>query len=59
VLTWSAQKTACPEPRLFSYANVGRPAEFDAYCDGSPAFNGFYGYGIVDALKALSAPFAR
>jgi hypothetical protein len=55
----TSQDTACPEPRLFSYANVGRPAEFDAYCDGDPQFNGFYGHGIVDALQAVLVPIAH
>jgi hypothetical protein len=41
---------------LFSYANEGRPAEFNAFCEGDPNFNGFYGYGIVDALAAVTAP---
>jgi subtilisin family serine protease len=59
ILRLTSQDTACPEPRLFSYANVGRPAEFDAYCDGDPQFNGFYGHGIVDALQAVLVPIAH
>jgi lantibiotic leader peptide-processing serine protease len=50
----TAAEHACPEPRLFSYANVGRPAEFDAFCWGDENFNGFYGNGIVDALAAVT-----
>jgi subtilisin family serine protease len=49
----TAAEHACPEPRLQSYAQEGRPAEFDAYCAGSKYFNGFYGYGIVDAYAAV------
>ena len=49
----TAEKTACPEPRLRSYANEGYDAEFDAYCAGPKWFNGFYGHGIVDAYKAV------
>jgi subtilisin family serine protease len=49
----TAEKTACPEPRLRSYANEGYAPEFDAYCAGPKAFNGFYGHGIVDAYKAV------
>ena len=49
----TAAERACPEPRLVSYANEGRPAEFDALCEGSKQFNGFYGYGIVDAYAAV------
>ncbi|MEV2238963.1 S8 family serine peptidase [Micromonospora sp. NPDC049891] len=52
----TAAERACPEPRLVSYANEGRPAEFDAYCDGSRSFNGFYGHGIIDAYAAVTAP---
>jgi subtilisin family serine protease len=54
ILLRSAADHACPTPRLFSYQNVGRPAEFDAFCEGSAGFNGFYGDGIVDALAAVS-----
>jgi subtilisin family serine protease len=49
----TAAEHACPEPRLQSYVNVGRSTEFDAYCAGGKNFNGFYGYGIVDAYAAV------
>ena len=26
---------------------------FTAFCEGTSAYNGFYGYGIVDALAAV------
>ncbi|TDB74424.1 serine protease [Micromonospora sp. KC721] len=52
----TAAEHACPEPRLQSYANEGRSAEFDAYCAGSLNFNGFYGYGIIDAYAAVTSP---
>ncbi|MGH3738709.1 MAG: S8 family peptidase, partial [Micromonosporaceae bacterium] len=52
----TAAKHACPTPRLQSYTREGRPAEFDAYCDGGEKFNGFYGYGIVDAYAAVTTP---
>ncbi|MEH0934330.1 S8 family serine peptidase [Micromonospora psammae] len=52
----TAAEHACPEPRLQSYTNEGRSAEFDAYCAGSLNFNGFYGYGIVDAYAAVKSP---
>ncbi|WP_203997749.1 S8 family serine peptidase [Micromonospora lutea] len=52
----TAAERACPQPRLVSYANEGRSAEFDAYCDGSPSFNGFYGHGIIDAYAAVTTP---
>jgi lantibiotic leader peptide-processing serine protease len=56
LLLRTAAEHACPEPRLFSYANEGRPAEFNALCEGDLNFNGFYGYGIVDAFAAVTAP---
>jgi subtilisin family serine protease len=56
LLLRTAAEHACPEPRLYSYANVGRPPEFDALCEGDLNFNGFYGYGIVDAFAAVTAP---
>jgi lantibiotic leader peptide-processing serine protease len=52
-LNRSAAEHACPTPRLQSYTNVGRSAEFDAYCSGGTSFNGFYGYGVVDAYAAV------
>ena len=54
ILTRTAAEHACPSPPLFSYADVGRPAEFDALCEGTTAFNGFYGNGIVDGLAAVT-----
>ncbi|BEL11038.1 S8 family serine peptidase [Actinoplanes sichuanensis] len=53
ILYRSAAEHACPEPRLETYADEGRPAEFDALCEGGENFNGFYGYGIVDAYAAV------
>ncbi|MFY1631686.1 S8 family serine peptidase [Solwaraspora sp. WMMB335] len=52
----TAAETACPDPRLVSYANEGRSPEWDAYCDGGQSFNGFYGYGVVDAYAAVTTP---
>jgi len=51
----TAAEHACPTPRLQSYVNVGRSTEFDALCEGSTEFNGFYGFGIVDAYAAVTA----
>ncbi|MEV8375764.1 S8 family serine peptidase [Kribbella sp. NPDC056861] len=54
ILLDSAQKRACPTPRLQTYVNEGRPAEFDALCEGPRTFNGFYGHGIIDAYAAVT-----
>ncbi len=50
----TAAEHACPSPRLQTYTNEGRPAEFNAYCSGGKGFNGFYGNGIVDAYAAVT-----
>ena len=56
LLLRSAAEHACPVPPLFTYTNEGRPAEFNALCEGDLNFNGFYGYGIVDAFAAVTGP---
>jgi lantibiotic leader peptide-processing serine protease len=56
-LRGTATNTACPKPRLFKYPDlVGADPNvpFEAYCEGSKDFNGFYGDGIVNALAAVS-----
>ncbi|MDP9293286.1 MAG: S8 family serine peptidase, partial [Actinomycetota bacterium] len=53
VLRASAVDTPCPEPRLFHYPDPDLPASFDAFCEGDAAFNGFYGDGIANALRAV------
>jgi lantibiotic leader peptide-processing serine protease len=54
ILYRTARNHACPDPRLFTYTDVGRDSSFDSYCDGGLDKNGFYGNGIVDALAAVS-----
>ncbi len=48
----SAQQTPCPATEPFTYPD--RPVEYNAMCDGTPEFNGFFGHGVVDALRAVS-----
>jgi lantibiotic leader peptide-processing serine protease len=55
ILEATATDHACPEPRLFDYGPYDRDDSYDAYCDGGPDFNGFYGNGIVNALNAVTA----
>jgi subtilisin family serine protease len=57
VLTQGAAEHACPVPPLFSYVNVGRSTEFNALCEGTTEFNGFYGHGIVDAYATVTEKF--
>jgi subtilisin family serine protease len=52
----TATEHACPDPRLVDYTLVGRPASWNAFCEGDLEFNGFYGHGIVNASDAVSAP---
>ena len=56
-LLHTAAEHACPVPPLQSYANEGRSPEFNALCEGTTNFNGFYGFGIVDAYAAVKAQF--
>ena len=53
ILTSTASDHACPEPRTVDYTIVGRPASWNATCNGGPSFNDFYGNGIVNALAAV------
>jgi subtilisin family serine protease len=57
LLTRTATEHACPTPPLQTYTNEGRPAEFNALCEGDENFNGFYGHGIVNALNAVTLRF--
>jgi subtilisin family serine protease len=50
ILRKTATDTPCPAQNPFVYPS--NPGEFDAFCEGTPAFNGFYGDGIVSALAA-------
>ena len=50
----SARDLACPDPPLVTYRAEGLGPEYDARCEGPPNHNGFYGDGIVDALRAVS-----
>ena len=51
----STSPRACPSPRRHGYSKEEREADYDAYCAGSPSFNGFFGHGMVDAYAAVTA----
>ncbi|HYM59162.1 MAG TPA: S8 family serine peptidase [Solirubrobacteraceae bacterium] len=53
ILRASAVDTPCPDPRLFHYPDPDLDSSFDAFCEGDAAFNGFYGDGIANALRAV------
>ena len=55
ILIKSAAAHTCPTPALQSYVREGRPDEFNALCEGTTEFNGFYGHGIVDAYAAVTS----
>jgi hypothetical protein len=58
ILEETATDHACPTPALHSYADKLRGPSFDALCVGTPQFNGFYGHGIADALRAVQGSIA-
>jgi subtilisin family serine protease len=58
ILEETATDHACPTPALHSYADKNRGPSFDALCVGTPQFNGFYGHGIADALRAVQGSIA-
>ncbi|HEY6762205.1 MAG TPA: S8 family serine peptidase [Baekduia sp.] len=55
ILEKTATDTPCPSPRLFEYPDPDLPPEYNAYCEGGPKRNGFFGDGVVDALAAVQA----
>ncbi len=57
ILLGSASPQPCPTPSYVTYAVPPGILAFDyAVCQGGQSNNGFYGTGIVDALRALSTP---
>lgn len=57
----TATAHACPEPRTYTYTLVrsSGTSTRTAYCEGSPERNGFYGHGIVSALRAVAGDEGR
>jgi lantibiotic leader peptide-processing serine protease len=51
----SATDHPCPPGGVQIYTNVGRPAEFNAVCQGTTDDNGLYGEGIANAAAAVGA----
>jgi subtilisin family serine protease len=54
ILKATAEDTPCPTPPLQTYTSEGRDPSFNALCEGTLEHNGFYGFGVVDALAAVS-----
>jgi len=56
VLKTTANKTPCPDPPTFTYTRntpTAGTVVTTATCEGSSRRNGFYGSGVVDALRAV------
>jgi subtilisin family serine protease len=56
ILKATSTRTACPNPPAFTYTRHlpnGTTATATHVCEGSAWSNGFYGKGIVDALRAV------
>jgi subtilisin family serine protease len=53
IMQSTATDHACPAGGTEIYTDEGRPAEFNAVCDGTTANNGLYGEGIVNAAAAV------
>jgi subtilisin family serine protease len=56
VLKATATKTPCPNPPAFTYTRhlpTGQTVTATHTCEGTLFNNGFYGRGIVDALRAI------
>jgi lantibiotic leader peptide-processing serine protease len=54
VLQDTANNQPCPEPRTVNYPGAPSSLPPSAVCNGDAGYNGFYGKGIVDALKAVT-----
>lgn len=48
----TANNRPCPQPRTVTYPPTGLPQT--ASCNGNAGYNGFFGSGIADALKAVT-----
>jgi subtilisin family serine protease len=56
ILKGTATKTPCPTPPAYTYTRHlpdGTTVTATHVCEGTTASNGFYGKGIVDALRAV------
>jgi subtilisin family serine protease len=56
VIEGTARDRGCPAGGVEDYTDDGRPLEWNAGCAGTPADNGFFGEGIVDAGAAVAPP---
>jgi subtilisin family serine protease len=59
ILEASAVDHACPAGGIEIYTDEGRPADWNAVCEGTTDENGLYGEGIVNAANAVKASRPR
>jgi subtilisin family serine protease len=55
ILEDSATDTACPAGGTEIYTDEGRPAAWNAVCQGTTDDNGLYGEGIINAARAVAS----
>ena len=55
ILKRTATDHPCPAGGTEIYTDEGRPAEFNALCEGTTANNGLYGEGVINAARAVGA----
>ena len=55
ILEDSATDTACPAGGVEIYTDEGRPADWNAVCEGTTDENGLYGEGIINAARAVAS----
>jgi subtilisin family serine protease len=53
ILMATATDHACPAGGVEVYTDEGRTADWNAICEGTTAYNGIYGDGIVNAAAAV------
>jgi lantibiotic leader peptide-processing serine protease len=55
IIETTATDHACPAGGVEIYTDEGRPADWNAICQGTTADNGIYGDGIVNAVAAVAS----
>ncbi len=55
ILEESATDHACPAGGIEDYTDEGRPADWNAVCEGNTDENGLYGEGIINAARAVGS----
>ena len=55
IMESTATDHACPAGGTEIYTDEGRPADWNALCEGTTADNGLYGEGIVNATAAVAS----